>query len=126
MDATFPSDPDVFGPGTWFTIHTLAYNATTPLKMDSFIENIKLLAEKLPCKDCREHTLKYIKKNPLGDYKDIVDKFNRNIGMFKWTWLFHNDVNSRLGKNIVSWDVAYGMYIDDIMTCEMNNCNLNS
>ena len=30
--------------------------------------------------------------------------------MFEYTWIFHNNVNSRLGKKLIDWETAYNMY----------------
>lgn len=106
----FPSDPDVFGPGTWFNIHLLGIEATTPEKIRQYIDYIRLVTSRLPCGDCRVHATKYVEMSPPEHFVDIVDSNGKPIGMFKWSWMFHNTVNNRLGKSIVDWDTAYNMY----------------
>jgi hypothetical protein len=32
------------------------------------------------------------------------------LGLFIWTWKFHNAVNTRLRKPVMSWDTAYSLY----------------
>ncbi len=102
--------PDVFGPGVWFTIHLYARNANTPESKSQFVKYMTLISENLPCLKCREHCQKYLKDHPIDSYWKILSNDGVDIGIFKWTWLFHNAVNSRLGKPIVDWKTAYEMY----------------
>ena len=38
--------------------------------------------------------------------------------MFKWSWKFHNSVNSRIGKPVLDWDTTYNLYSDPgVMVC---------
>ena len=41
-----------------------------------------------------------------------MDGDNRMIGMFRWMWIFHNWVNSRLQKPLLGWETAISLYID--------------
>jgi hypothetical protein len=41
----------------------------------------------------------------------------KDVGLFKWAWLFHNAVNQRLKKPIVSWSEAKRMYSPDEGVC---------
>ncbi len=112
----FPSDPKIFGPGLWFNTHIMAMDADTYDKIIQFISYIRFITQKLPCSDCNNHAIKYISINPPENFINLTDKKGKKIGMFKWTWIFHNDVNNRLGKNIIDWDTAYNMYQDDEIT----------
>lgn len=115
----FPSNPETFGPGLWLNIHILALDATTPEKIDNFIEYINLIASKTPCGKCKKHFLKYIQTNPPENYRNNHD----NLGMFQWSWEFHNKVNSFLKKPIIEWESALNIYQeDDIIPCE-KKCN---
>ena len=42
--------------------------------------------------------------------------------MFYWSWLFHNAVNSRIGKDYVDYNTAWDMYSDDEMSVCTSNC----
>jgi hypothetical protein len=42
----------------------------------------------------------------------MVDKNGRNIGMFYWSWEFHNAVNSYLKKYQPTFEEAFNYYID--------------
>ena len=112
----FPSDPNKFGPGTWFNIHVIALNADTSDKIQSFIIYIRMIVRKLPCSVCRDHGTEYVKTNPPEKFINLTNTTGEKIGLFKWSWMFHNDVNARLGKAIIDWDTAYNMYKDDEIT----------
>ncbi len=109
-DRSFPSNPDKFGPGIWFIIHMMAINAKNPDQIDHFIEWINFIISELPCKKCRKHAISYMESNPLEYYYRDLNENGVPIGMFKWTWIFHNYVNNQLDKNIIDFDTAYNMY----------------
>ena len=117
------TNPKIIGPGAWFTIHLMAKNATTKELKDAFIVFMELLREYFPCKKCRKHINEYLNKNPIRDFYNIKDNKGNDIGMFKYTWLFHNTVNTRLDKQYIDWDTAWAMYDDtDISVCNIG-CN---
>jgi len=115
----FPTDPTRFGPGLWFSIHFKGIRATTEKKIACFIEYMDELSKNLPCMECRTHYQDYISKHPIIDYSDIKGKDGNPIGMFMWSWKFHNAVNLRLGKKHVDWDTAYNMF----SSTESNFCS---
>jgi hypothetical protein len=94
----------VYGPGTWLSIHLLAYNANDDRSKMSFIDFMELLRNGYPCAKCRKHMSDYILSHPIHSY------WNENRGFFKWSWLFHNAVNRRLGKPLLDYESAIGLY----------------
>jgi hypothetical protein len=114
------TDPKYIGPGVWYSIHLKAYEAVNDNKIESFIDYMYLLAEKFPCSKCRTHINAYIDSHPFEDLRYLENSNKRNVGMFKWSWLFHNAVNTRLHKNIVDWETAWGMYDVEIEVCSKN------
>lgn len=113
------TDSTVFGPGMWYSIHSSA------IFMDEscFIKYIKTLIPKIPCMICREHAEKYLQNHPIEQYIGIKNESQQLIGMFKWTWIFHNDVNYRLKKNIINYNTAYSMYANNSEVCSLT-CGL--
>jgi len=114
------TDPKYIGPGMWYDIHLKAYEATDNQKINDFIEHMNLLAEKFPCKACRNHINEYMNTHPFDDLKYLENKDGRKIGMFKWAWLFHNAVNTRLHKPLVDWETAWSMYDEEPTVCSKN------
>jgi hypothetical protein len=108
----FPSDSKVWNPGVWFSLHLLALAAITVSKIESFIDNFKLVISRLPCESCRDHANKYLLNNPIENYID------RDKGMFLYVWEFHNFVNERLNKPILDFESAYNMYSDNTEVCK--------
>jgi hypothetical protein len=107
------TDPNYMGPGTWDLLHRLAFKAKTSKLEKEFIDTMKEACYGFNCLQCREHCTDYIKNNPLEEYTDsfiIIDNKKMKLGLFIWTWKFHNSVNARLGKPIMSWDTAYNLY----------------
>lgn len=116
----FTSNPEYTGPGLWFWLHLKSYHATTYEKAIAFIEDLWLLAANHPCPNCRKHMTAYLINNPPRDHTDYIDEqTGRNVGMFRYTWMFHNDVNLRLGKPTMSFEMAISQFEkpDEITPC---------
>jgi hypothetical protein len=115
------TDPTYVGPGTWNVIHRRSFAAKTKEQQLAFIVLMKAICEGFPCMICRGHCVEYIKNNPMEPYMDVTVSINGNniiLGLFIWAWKFHNAVNSRLKKPIMSWDTAYNLYSNtDSMIC---------
>lgn len=116
------SDPNSFGPGAWLVIHTLAYKATTREKKKSFEGDMKAICKGLKCNTCNKHCNAYIKKHPIKDYWNVKNDKGEDIGMFKWSWAFHNAVNVRLGKPVMDFKTAYHLYSPSEETVCMEGC----
>jgi len=118
------TDPKYIGPGTWNTIHRRAYKARTHNEQLSFIDFMKDVCYGFPCVVCKGHCTEYIKNHPIEEYLDIVLDIKDEkipLGMFIWTWKFHNAVNSRIKNPIMSWDTAYNLYSQtESLVCSKN------
>lgn len=107
------TDPTYVGPGTWSVIHQQAFAAQTPAKQQEFILFMLDVCQKFPCHVCSQHCSEYISSHPMKDFVNTVIDINgeqKQLGMFIWSWKFHNVVNSRLKKPIMSWETAYDLY----------------
>lgn len=107
------SDSSYVGPGQWYCIHTSAQK----LNQKNFIDWLYIILDSIKCTICRDHALEYIKQNPIELYRDVKNDDGYIVGMFQWTWKFHNAVNSRLNKKILDYETAYNMYSEDNHTC---------
>lgn len=107
------TDPKYTGPGTWNVIHRIAFKARTKSEQLAFISLMKEICAGFPCKVCNGHCTEYIKNHPMEDYlntKVEIGHKKEPLGLFIWSWKFHNAVNTRLKKPIMSWDTAYNIY----------------
>jgi len=111
------TDPRSWGVGLWFSIHTYAINAKTDESKKSFMDYMKIICTNIKCDNCRKHATEYLETHPIKDFYNIKNEKGEDIGMFKWTYLFHNAVNSRLGKPQMDWDTAYSMYSPTSSVC---------
>lgn len=94
--------PAIWGQEFWSVIHLVAF--TYPESPSGYKKkSVKLLFENLcpnlPCVGCSAHCLKYIVDTP--------PKLDSRSTLIKWTIDFHNDVNKRTGKRILSEEEAY-------------------
>ena len=90
---------------SWKTVHTKAKYAVTKEKRDKFERYVRFLAIRFPCGKCRNHIGVYLRQNPIP--KVLGDKT-----IYRWAWDFHNSVNKRLGKSVVSWEQSLKFYED--------------
>ena len=119
------SDPTVVGPGTWWYTHKKAKETTTDKKIDEFIDHMDFLEKNFSCHNCRKHIQQYIDTHSFEDLRHLTNKEGTRIGMFKWAWMFHNAVNTRIGKPHVDWETAWAMYDDDDDDNESTVCSKN-
>lgn len=102
------------GPGEWFTLHTLgAYSDTFERKI-FFCDFVNYFVRNILCEKCRGHATTYVETHPITDakYWNYVDNRGRQLGMFRWTFDFHNTVNQRLNKKIFSWEDAIAIFVE--------------
>jgi hypothetical protein len=108
------SNPKVWGPSFWFTLHNGSLNypiKASPIiinKMKGFINGIPYM---LPCKDCAEHARVYIHNNQ----HTLNDVCKTRDTLFCFYVDFHNYVNERYGKPIMSCDDAKKLYSKDTL-----------
>jgi hypothetical protein len=115
------TNPQKFGPVTWYIMH----NTALKLNEETFSDWVRLLIDSIPCNNCRSHALEYIEINPPENFLGIENEKGEPIGMFQWTWQFHNNVNIRLNKEILDYDDAYRMYTNDTFRCD-KHCGLST
>lgn len=113
MDRLALMDIAKIGPGIWFKIHSDGIAATTQSLKESFVININVLCDGFKCKHCQPHFRKYIDEHPIEKYFNIKNKNGKDIGIFQWTWEFHNEVNLRLGKYQCKLEEAYEYYTNN-------------
>ena len=93
-------DPRVFGPPTWKRLH----EASVAMYARDFFPYLQREISSLGCEKCKKHATRYIKDHPIDKFQDVT-------GPFRYIWLLHNTVNTRLKKTIVSYEDAIKMYI---------------
>lgn len=102
-------DPHVWGPSFWFTLHNGA--ARYPIKaaplcaerMKGFILGIPVM---LPCEKCQDHATAYIEEN----WFRINEVVSGREHLFDFFNSFHNSINIRHGKPVMSVEDAYKLY----------------
>jgi hypothetical protein len=103
------TDPSVFGPPLWFTLHngTNKYpehaSKITIERMKGFILGIPYI---LPCENCMEHARAYI----TSKYSELDDICSGKQKLFRFFVDMHNYVNKRYGKPVLSYDDAEIIY----------------
>jgi hypothetical protein len=103
------NNPISWGPPFWYTLHNGAYHYPEhagPLhaeRMKNFIIGIPIM---VPCVTCKEHATAFIEKNR----NKLNDICSSRDSLFKFFVDFHNKVNERYKKPILSYEEAYSIY----------------
>jgi hypothetical protein len=109
-------DSSVWGPHYWFMLHTLTLtypntpNEVTKKKYYEFIQNLPLF---IPDETMGNEFAEYLDKFPVTPYLDSRQSF------MKWMHFIHNQVNIKLGKHIVDYDIALKSYYDNYLPKEI-------
>lgn len=97
--------PDIseWGPLLWKLLHALSYRTTNDISQLRLLKiKWKFLFDTLPliipCLDCRDHVIDYIKTNRI--HWQSITTIVQLGEMREWFFNFHNAVNTRLGKSI--------------------------
>ena len=104
------------GPGIWYVIHSLSIDIENDYELDNFREYFINIINNLPCPECKKHANEYYDKNPikyalLGKYVGGNYYYDFPVGVFEWTWSFHNFVNFHIGKDMLEFDTALSLYV---------------
>lgn len=81
-----PNDPELWGPGAWRVLHSLASSASGPVMATV----LRSLVPAIPCPSCAQH---------LAHMLDAHDPAHAPPALYLF-WL-HNVVNARLGKRLL-------------------------
>ena len=118
------TDPRILGPSAWTFIHIKAKMATDE---QTFIDEMYFHYYNFPCLNCRKHIQEYMNTHPFEHFSGMTNSSGRQIGMFRWSWLFHNTVNQRLEKPYMDWDTACEMYeINEDTFTPCTNCGTDT
>lgn len=110
-----------YGPGYWAAMHIDSFSADTYEKKLATANTIARMITNFPCMKCRKHATEYASHHPLIHPINSGDK----LSLFRWVWTFHNSVNERLGKLIVSFEEAVKKWGDEAI-CFETGCDDDS
>lgn len=114
-----PTHPNVWGPSFWFTLHNGAINypqnpsVMYKERMKSYIKGMQVM---IPCEICADHATAHIEAN-WSKMDDIVSSRDK---VFDFFVDFHNYVNKRYSKPIMSYQEARKLYSGRISVSKMS------
>lgn len=103
-----PVDPEVWGRFFWFVFHTVAARmpvALTDEERQDYRMFLQSFPRVLPCSSCKTHAKEYQKLNPVRE-QDVESSYSMTVYVHN----FHNSVNLRLGKPVLSLKECCSMY----------------
>lgn len=105
------ADMSKVGRGVWFSIHIMALHvANTSSGKKEFCKTIRAICDNYKCGNCKSHCQEYIRNHPPEEYMNVKSEMGEEIGLFKWSWMFHNAVNSRIGKPVIDYNTIYNLF----------------
>lgn len=113
------SSPQIFGPPLWFSLHNgAAHYPINPspiarMQMKNIILGLPVL---IPCKNCQNHATSHIEKY----YDQLDDICSSRDKLFKFFVDFHNHVNKRYNKPVMSYEDAYKLYMGEVKFSPFN------
>lgn len=99
-----------WGNAFWFIIHYISANLPERLNeqyQTAFIALIMCIRFLVPCEECKYHMTEYIVKT------DIHPFMYSGKTVFQYTWAFHNNVSVRTKKDIMPFQDALNLYVDN-------------
>ena len=96
---------NLWGPQLWFFLHTISFNyPLKPIKEDKekMVTFLYGLQPVIPCKICRNHFKRNLVESP--------PRLNNRKNFSEWMIDSHNEVNSRTGKKILTYEEAIGIW----------------
>lgn len=100
-------NPLVWGPPFWFAMHTISLNyPVEPSYSDkrTHYDFYYIIRNILPCEMCRQHYSELLKQYPIEPFLDSRES------LISWVILIHNQVNQRLGKEMVTREAVLEKY----------------
>lgn len=104
-----PVPKKVWGPRGWQWAHSEAINypaAPTPRQQQAAHLRFWAFIQGLPCGECRYHATEYARVYPPD--------FSGTHNYQTWMWRFHNAVNRRLGKPLISAEEYRELYKEEM------------
>lgn len=108
------SNPKVWGPKFWASLHISALHypkKASPIVNKMMQNRILAIPIELPCAHCRPHAFTYIETRK----HELETVCSSNTNLFNFYVDFHNYVNNRYNKPIVSYDDARKMWESGIV-----------
>lgn len=103
------SDPKVWGPKFWFSLHVSAAHYplnASPIVRERMKNRILAIPYEIACKTCSPHASAFVEAH--RDQLDRIVSGRHELGKFYVD--FHNKVNERYGKEKWSYEKAYRYY----------------
>lgn len=107
------SNPQVWGPAFWFSLHTSAINYPenpSTIFKERMKGRILAIPFEIPCPACRPHASAFVEQ-----HKNNLDSIvNSRKNLFNFYVDFHNKVNERYGKKIYTYKEAWDLYTNPV------------
>lgn len=97
------SNPEIWGPPTWYVIHILSYTYNEDYK-DQYKRFFDVFKKIIPCPHCKKDYNEYIETTPI----DLSGKEK----FIKWTSDLHNYVNNKKNKQQYNQDYIDHFYLN--------------
>lgn len=115
---TNASDPEVFGPALWFSLHNASTKypeKASPIAIEKMKGVIIGLPMLVPCDNCFNHCTSFVESK----WEQLDEICSTRENLFNFFVDFHNKVNQRHGKPLMSYEDAWKLYTSPIKIMKM-------
>lgn len=118
----------VWGPKAWAFLHAITFRCPEKecdyVTRKSIYDLFSSLKELLPCSKCRDHYREYMEDPTTGILDMNSSHLSNRDSLSRWLVDLHNDVNYRLGKDVIPYDTIKNYYDgDDVCPSTEGGCS---
>lgn len=101
---------EIWGPRTWRFFHLLASISDRKDACALWLPLLKSTSLVLPCELCRHDMAQYLVQHRFVVNPVLITGDEVKESMVGYLWAFHNSVNARIGKSILSQEESIVLY----------------
>jgi len=101
---------EIWGPRTWRFFHLLASISDRKDACALWLPLLRTTSQVLPCELCRQHMSQYLVQHRFVVNPVLITGDEVKESMVGYLWAFHNSVNERIGKPIITQEEMIGLY----------------
>lgn len=119
-----PMDIEAWGKSGWNLLHAISFkypvSDASKIQREAFYSLLSGLGYVLPCESCRAHLREYLNDPGTGITGPDSSHLDTRESISRWMVGFHNDVNTRIGKPVMTYAAVEELYRNVENACPMS------
>lgn len=101
----------ILGSALWDDIHLGALSCENIVDKMHYHRWIHSIYDSIHCGGCKKHMLEYLQKYPVDSHFQPEMLNGVDVALYRWSWMFHNDVNKRLYRRQPPFEEALARHL---------------